>query len=79
MTREKVLLEIQEIECRIKLPKVDKIIDDKDIAIIQLENIIFNLLNELDSYKTTIELYQPYFKGVDMIKSIDKMQEGDEM
>jgi len=79
MTREEVLLKIKEVEVRSKLPAFEKNFSEKDYAIRELERLIFKLLNELDSYKTTIELYQPYFKGVDMIKLIDKMQEGDEM
>lgn len=69
-----MLLKIKEVEVRSKLPAFEKNFNEKDYAIRELERLIFKLLNELDSYKTTIELYQPYFKGVDMIKSIDKMQ-----
>lgn len=76
MTREEVLLKLKEIECRSKLPAFEKNCTEKDYVIKELERIVFKLLEELDKYKNTIETYQPYFKGVDMLKIIEKQQEG---
>lgn len=73
MSKEEVLQKLKEIECRGKLPAFEKNYTEKDYAIRELERLVIKLINELEQYKTTIELYQPYFKGVDIIKTIDKM------
>lgn len=77
MNRKDVFLKLCEIETRSKLPAFEKNYTEKDYAIKELERLIFKLVDELEKYQTTIHLYNPYFKGIDMIKLIDKMQEGD--
>ena len=72
MTREEVLQKLAEIEVRSKLPAFEKNFTEKDYAIKELERLAIKLVEELDKYRFTIEFYQPYFQGVDIIKAIDK-------
>lgn len=77
MTREEVFLRIKEIETRSKLPAFEKNYTEKDYAIRELEKLVFKLLEELEKYNTIIEMYQPFFKGVDILKAIEKLGKDD--